>query len=108
VDSKFKRHFFVCQTRRPAAAGKPSCGHRGSEEILNRLMEALGDHPELWNDVAVTATGCLGPCFDGPTMVVYPEGFWYAPVRPEDLQEIVDRHLVEGVAVERLRYRWGE
>lgn len=105
MQSKFKRHFFVCQTKR-AAGGKPSCGNRGSEEVLNRLMESLGEHPELWDEVAVTASGCLGPCHDGPTMVVYPEGFWYAPVRPEDLQEIVDSHLVRGQAVERLRYRF--
>ncbi len=105
MSSKFQRHFFVCQTRRPEG-GKPSCGNRGSEDLLNQLMEALGERPELWDDVAVTPTGCLGPCFDGPTMVVYPEGFWYAPVKPEDVREIIDSHLVEGRPVERLRYRW--
>ncbi len=103
--SKFKRHFLVCVTKRPAGA-KPSCGGRGSEELLNRLMEALGERPELWNDVAVTATGCLGPCSEGPTMVVYPEGFWYTKVAPEDVPEIVEKHLVGGVGVERLRYTW--
>jgi (2Fe-2S) ferredoxin len=105
VETKFKRHFFVCQTRREAE-GIPSCGKRGSEDLLNRLMEALGRRPDLWNEAAITPTGCLGPCSDGPTMVVYPEGFWYAPVSPADVDEIVEAHLLGGTPVERLRYRW--
>jgi (2Fe-2S) ferredoxin len=34
---------------------------------------------------------------------VYPEGVWYANVKPEDVPEIVERHLVGGQPVERLR-----
>ncbi|MFI5290815.1 MAG: (2Fe-2S) ferredoxin domain-containing protein, partial [Polyangia bacterium] len=57
-------------------------------------------------EVAVTEAGCLGPCFDGPTVVVYPEGVWYANVTIADVDEIVREHLVGGRPVERLRYRW--
>lgn len=103
--SKFDRHFFVCQARREAGE-KPSCHGRGSEELLNRLMEAVGDRPELWEKVAVTPTGCLGPCSSGPTVVVYPEGVWYAPVTPADVEEIVKLHVIEGRPVERLRFNW--
>jgi (2Fe-2S) ferredoxin len=103
--SKFVRHFFVCQTQRPPG-GKPACGSRGAVEVFNVLQEGLGGHPELWGAVQVSASGCLGPCFDGPSMVVYPEGVWYAPVTVEDAKEIAESHLVGGVVVERLRYRW--
>ena len=105
MESKFKRHFFVCQTNRPPEE-KPSCCQRGSADLLGRLMEALGERPDLWQEVAITATGCLGPCSSGPAMVVYPEGFWYAPVTAEDLPEIISEHLLGGRPVERLRYRW--
>jgi (2Fe-2S) ferredoxin len=37
--------------------------------------------------------------------VVYPEGVWYGRVRVEDIPEIVESHLVNGVPVERLRLR---
>ena len=74
-------------------------------EILAALQKGLGAHPELWGRVAVTPTGCLGPCFEGPTIVVYPEGTWYVGVRREDVDEIVESHLVGGRAVERLVYR---
>jgi (2Fe-2S) ferredoxin len=35
-------------------------------------------------------------------VVVYPEGIWYGRVRPEDVAEIVERHLIGGEPVERL------
>jgi (2Fe-2S) ferredoxin len=58
--------------------------------------------------VAVTACDCLGPCFDGPNLVIYPEGVWYAGVTAADVQEIVERHLVGGAVVERLRLDWSD
>ena len=103
--SKFQRHFFVCQTQRPPM-GKPSCGAQGAVDILNALQEGLGAHPELWGKVQISASGCLGPCFDGPSIVVYPEAIWYARVKPSDVAEIVESHMVGGKPVERLVYEW--
>jgi len=102
---KIERHFFVCANRRPEA-GKPSCGARGGDALLAALREGLGAHPELWGRVAITATGCLGPCFDGPTIVVYPEAVWYTGVTLADVPEIGESHMVAGRPVERLRYRF--
>jgi (2Fe-2S) ferredoxin len=98
---KIERHFFVCDNARPAG-GKPSCGARGAGEILSALQEGLGRHPELWGRIAVTPAGCLGPCFEGPTIVVYPEAVWYVGVTADDVPEIVERHMRDGVPVERL------
>lgn len=103
--SKYQRHFFVCQAQRPPM-GKPSCGARGGPEVLLKIQEGLAEHPELWDSVTVTSAGCLGLCFDGPAVVVYPEATWYAPVAPADVDEVVASHLVGGVPVERLRFRW--
>ncbi len=102
---KLERHFFVCQTQRPPMA-KPSCGPRGSAELLNALNEGLANHPELWGKVAVTACGCLGPCFDGPSIVVYPEGVWYQGLKLNQLQEVIDAHMVGGKPVDSLVYKW--
>jgi (2Fe-2S) ferredoxin len=104
---KFERHFFVCQTQRPPT-GKPSCTQRGGTEVYAALQEGIGGRPELWGKVAVTSCGCLGPCFDGPNVVVYPEGIWYAGVTAEDVPEIVDSHMVGGKPVDRLVYQWPE
>jgi (2Fe-2S) ferredoxin len=104
-ESKFKRHFFVCLMQRPPAA-KPSCAARGSAAVYNGLMEGLGGQMDLWDTVNVTTTGCLGPCFDGPMVVCYPEGTWYAGVKAEDVPEIVEKHMVGGQPVDRLIYKF--
>ena len=98
---KIERHFFVCENARPVG-GKPSCGARGSGVILTALQEGLGRHPELWGRIAVTPSGCLGPCFEGPTVVVYPEAVWYVGVTVADVEEIVERHMSRGEPVTRL------
>src|SRR5688572_31607820 len=100
-----ERHVFVCVNERPTG-GKPSCANRGGAELHAALLRAVGRLPALWGRVAVTSCGCLGPCFEGPTMVVYPDGVWYAGVRAEDAEEIVTEHFVAGRPVERLRYRF--
>jgi (2Fe-2S) ferredoxin len=47
--------------------------------------------------------GCLDRCDEGPVMVVYPEEVWYTYVDQEDVDEIVQEHLVNGRVVERLK-----
>jgi (2Fe-2S) ferredoxin len=103
--SKFQRHFFVCVNQRPDG-GKGSCAGRGAQAIVSALVAGLSEHPALWSSVSVTPTGCLGPCTEGPTIVVYPEGVWYVGVRLEDVPELLAEHLVGGRPVERLRYYW--
>lgn len=57
--------------------------------------------------VLITNCGCLGPCFDGPNAVVYPDGAWYAGLVPEDAARIAD-HLTTGrVLAEKLSQRPG-
>lgn len=99
------RHVFVCVNERPAG-GKPSCGARSAGEVFTAFQRELGQRPETWGTIAVTSCGCLGPCFDGPTVVVYPESVWYVGLTAADVPEIVERHLVGGSPVARLRYEW--
>jgi len=46
-------------------------------------------------DVLITDSGCLGPCFDGPNAVVYPDGVWYAGLTADDAAALAD-HLIDG------------
>ncbi len=52
--------------------------------------------------VRVNRAGCFDRCGEGPLMVVYPEAVWYTFVDEEDLDEIIDSHLINGKVVERL------
>ena len=53
-------------------------------------------------NVRVNAAQCLDRCELGPTMVIYPEGVWYTYRTREDLDEILERHILKGERVERL------
>ncbi len=53
--------------------------------------------------VRINTAGCLDRCEEGPVMVVYPEGVWYSYVDQEDVDEIIEKHLLHGRIVERLR-----
>jgi (2Fe-2S) ferredoxin len=57
---------------------------------------------QLFTQVAVTPTGCLGPCGMGPSVLVYPEGVMYGNVTVADVNEIFEEHLLGGRPVERL------
>jgi len=54
-------------------------------------------------EVRINKAGCLDRCEEGPVIVVYPDAVWYTYVDRQDIDEIVDRHLVGGEIVERLR-----
>ncbi|ACY16156.1 (2Fe-2S) ferredoxin domain-containing protein [Haliangium ochraceum] len=104
---RFRHHIFVCTNERPAG-GKPACGGRGGDALADEFERAVARHPTLCRAVAVTRCGCLGPCFDGPNLVIYPEGIWYAGVESADVADIVEQHLLGGRVLTRLRYLWPE
>lgn len=99
--SRYRCHVFVCENARPDG-GKPSCGPRGGVALRTALERAVAATPELWGKVAVTGTTCLGPCFDGPTAVVYPDGVWYGGLGEADAPGLVE-HLRDGRPLEARR-----
>jgi (2Fe-2S) ferredoxin len=50
----------------------------------------------------INKSGCLDRCEEGPILVVYPEAVWYTYMDRDDVDEIIDRHIVKGEIVERL------
>jgi (2Fe-2S) ferredoxin len=86
------RHLFVCTNGR--SAGKPACGPRGGDALVAAVQRELLVRGAT--DVLVTPCGCLGPCFDGPNAVVYPDGVWYADLVAADAGPLAG-HLIDGV-----------
>ncbi|MDT8447184.1 MAG: (2Fe-2S) ferredoxin domain-containing protein [bacterium] len=95
-------HFFVCTNQRPPGHPKGSCGQLGGGEVFMKMFEQL-DLKNLWGKMKVTQSGCMGPCMAGTILVCYPEGVWYQGVKPEDVEEIINSHVIEGKPVERLQ-----
>jgi (2Fe-2S) ferredoxin len=92
------RHLFVCTNT--VASGKPACGRHGGDEVVAAVQQAL--LRKGTSGVQVTPCGCLGPCFDGPNAVVYPDGVWYAHLEASDADAIA-AHLADGVVLEAKR-----
>jgi len=53
--------------------------------------------------VRINSAGCMDRCSEGPVLVVYPDETWYTYVDREDIDEIIDQHLVKGQVVDRLK-----
>lgn len=54
--------------------------------------------------VAVTKIGCRGFCEKGPNVTITPGDILYTLVKPEDVDEIIETHLIRGEIVDRLVY----
>jgi len=96
-----EKHVFICTQARPPGHPRSSCADHGCAGLYEEFLWQLQQR-DLFAKVAVTATGCLGPCSEGPNVLVYPEGVMYAKVGKDDVDEIVEQHLVQDRPVERL------
>ena len=92
----YRSHVLVC--------GGTGCTSSGSARIIEALEREIGDRG-LSEEIKVIKTGCFGLCALGPIMIVYPEGAFYSMVKPEDIPEIVEEHLLKGRIVTRLLYQ---
>jgi len=95
----FRFHVYVCDQKKPE--GAPSCTARGSGAVIEALRREIAARG-LSDGVQLTTCGSLGLCERGPNLVVYPEGYWYSGVRPEDVPEIVREHFRNGRPVARM------
>ena len=87
------------------------CIASGSKEIYEKMthlaelnesvsvsMEGEVPHPEI------KKSGCHGFCEMGPLMRIEPLGILYLKVKPEDCEEIYEKTVCHGEAIERLLY----
>ncbi len=104
LKAPIKRQVFVC-------TGK-SCSQVGGQEVmaefarileekgLRQGKESKGRNPMGEN--VLTECGSIGFCSIGVAVMVYPDGIMYGQVQPEDVHEIIERHIEKGEVVERL------
>ena len=96
----YRRHVFCCVNTRAPGHPRGCCSAKDSVK-LRAHMKARAKQRGL-SDVRINASQCLDRCEFGPTMVIYPEGVWYAVKTVADVDEIIETHLVGGGRVERL------
>ncbi len=91
-------HILLCNSYRVAGDAQGACNKKGAQDFIQYISEEAADRGL---DVAVSTTGCLNVCAQGPVMVVHPNNFWYGKVETEEaIDEILDG-LEEGELVEK-------
>ena len=100
--SYYQHHVFFCLNERKN--GEACCAQHNAMAAFDRC-KALVKEAGLAGPggVRVNKAGCLDRCDNGPVLVVYPEAVWYSYVDNEDIEEIIQEHLVNGRVVKRLR-----
>ena len=83
--------------------GGTGCKSSDSYKILENLKEGI-KKAGLENEVQVSITGCFGFCEQGPIVHITPDNTFYVSVKPEDADEIIEKHLLKGEMIERLLY----
>ena len=87
-----EKHILVCHGT--------GCTSSKSPQILENFRKILKE--KNIENVRVIMTGCFGLCAKGPIVIIRPEDTFYAMVTPEDCEEIIQTHIVEGKRVDRL------
>jgi (2Fe-2S) ferredoxin len=81
-------HILVCNSFRGAGDANGACKKKGAPQLMQYITEEATDRGI---DVAVTSTGCLNVCSEGPVIVIHPDNLWYGKVETEDaIDEILD------------------
>ena len=95
--AKLEMRLLICMT---------GCRALGAQDVADEFRKQLKANA-LEDRVAVVEVGCIGLCARAPVVVVEPLEFFYGGVKPEDVNEIIEKTVKGGSAVDRLAWHEG-
>ena len=95
-ERKYRKEVIVC--------GGTGCLSSGNDRILENLKKKIKDLGKE-EEIRIVKTGCVGFCEKGPIVKILPDNTFYAEVTPDDVDEIINKDLMENGIVEKLLYR---
>ncbi len=99
---RFNKHIFICENKRPEGHPRGCCSEKGSLEIREHFKTRLKELG-LNAEIRANGAGCLDACEFGVSIVIYPEQIWYGAVTKNDVEEILQSHILNNIPVERLK-----
>lgn len=101
IMSYYEKHIFFCTNQKDN--DKKCCQQANATELLNYAKKRIAELGLSVNkQIRMNKAGCLGRCEEGPSIVIYPEGVWYTYANQNDIDEIIQTHLIDQKIVDRL------
>jgi (2Fe-2S) ferredoxin len=101
---RFSKHIFICENKRPDGHPRGCCLDKGSAQVKEKFKTRLKELG-LNSDVRANSAGCLDACEHGITVLVYPEQVWYGKVTFDDVEDIIQSHIIKNIPVDRLKIK---
>ena len=97
----YQYHVFFCLNVRDD--GAQCCTDYGAEALFDHMKSAIKKLKlNAKGRVRINRAGCFDRCSEGPVMVIYPQAIWYTFIDNDDIDEIIESHILNGKPVERL------
>lgn len=88
MEPEFKAHLFVCTNDRGEGGTRPSCAHKGSLELRDKVKKLCKEKGLPGEHVRVNASGCLDQCERGIAAVIYPQAEWHLDLHAASAEEL--------------------
>ncbi len=92
----YKKHILVCLN--------DTCKMQGGDKVFEKLKERIKEL-NLKKTYRPSRVICMGLCGKGPNVLVWPEGTVYCNFKEENVEDLIQKHLLKGEELTELLYK---